>query len=160
MIREIVEKILSEESKKIVVMYNFGLDKIRAIKYIKQNYNNIEVEEIGNDGLKIIGDEKTIAKVVKDLANKYHISNDNIEYVTEENWTQNVKPKWHPPKGTFAKDTPASKSAEVVCKGHKGDLKSAVASVNFFFNRCGEKCADWGEKKRKEIIDILHKICK
>jgi len=79
--------------------------------------------------------------------------------LTEEDWVKNVKTKWTPPAGTFAKETPAEKTAEIVCKGHKGDLKAAVASVNFFFNRCGDKCAGWGDKKREQIIDILHKIC-
>ena len=80
--------------------------------------------------------------------------------ITEEKWVDDVKTKWTPPEGTFAKETPSEKTAEIVCKGHKGDLKKAVDSVNFFFNRCGEKCAGWGEKKRKEIIDILNKKCK
>ena len=78
----------------------------------------------------------------------------------KEKWINKVKPKWHPPKGTFAHDADPTESAKIVCKGHKGDLKSAVASVNFFFNRCGKKCEGWGEKKRKQIIDALHKICK
>lgn len=78
----------------------------------------------------------------------------------KEMWTQKVKTKWHPPEGTFAKDADPKKSAKIVCDGHKGDLKSAVASVNFFFNRCGKKCAGWGEAKRKAIIAELEKICK
>ena len=83
-----------------------------------------------------------------------------IEKILEDKWTQKVKTKWHPPKGTFAKETKPEETAKIVCNGHKGDLKSAVAAVNFFFNRCGDKCSGWGEKRRKEIIDILHKICK
>jgi len=79
--------------------------------------------------------------------------------IKEEKWIDKVKPKWHPPKGTFAEDTPADKAAEIVCKA-SDNLKQAVERVNFFFNRCGKKCEPWGEKKRKEIIDILHKICK
>jgi len=77
----------------------------------------------------------------------------------QKNWFQKVKVKWHPPEGTFAKDADPEKSAKVICKGHKGDYKSSVASVDFFFNRCGEKCKDWGEKKRKQILDKLNKIC-
>jgi hypothetical protein len=77
----------------------------------------------------------------------------------QKNWFQKVKVKWHPPEGTFAKDADPEKSAKVICKGHKGDYKSSVASVDFFFNRCGEKCKGWGEKKRKQILDKLNKIC-
>jgi hypothetical protein len=75
-------------------------------------------------------------------------------------WTQKIKTKWHPPAGTFAKDANPKKSAKIICKGHSGDLKSSVASVNFFFNRCGNKCKGWGEKLRKAIITELEKICK
>jgi len=80
--------------------------------------------------------------------------------IIKENWTQNVHTKWSPPKGTFSKDANPTKSAKAICKGHKGNLKRAIASVNFFFNRCGKNCADWGEKKRQEIIKELEKICK
>jgi len=83
-----------------------------------------------------------------------------LQKLHEEQWLNKVKPKWHPPEGTFSKDADPAKSAKIICQGHKGDYKSAVASVNFFFNRCGEKCKDWGEKKRKEIINALQKICK
>jgi len=82
------------------------------------------------------------------------------KFLLEKKWVQSVKPKWHPPEGTFAKDADPKKSAEIICKGHKGDLKSAVAAVNFFFNRCGKKCAGWGEQKRQAFIDALHKVCK
>jgi len=82
-----------------------------------------------------------------------------LQKIQEEQWVNNVKPKWTPPEGTFAKDMPAQKTAEIVCKASK-DLKQAVERVNFFYNRCGDKCKDWGEKRRKEIIDILYKICK
>jgi len=81
-----------------------------------------------------------------------------IEKVLEDKWSQNVKTKWKPPKGTFAKETKPVDTAKTVCDGHKGDLKSAVASVDFYFNRKKEEPGD--EKRRKEIIDILHKICK
>lgn len=79
--------------------------------------------------------------------------------IKEEKWIDKVKPKWHPPEGTFAEDTPANKTAEIVCKA-SDSLKQAVERVNFFFNRCGKKCEPWGDKKREEIINILHKICK
>jgi len=81
-----------------------------------------------------------------------------VQKIREENWVNKVKPEWTPPEGTFAKETPAEKTAEIVCKGHKGDLKAAVASVNFYFNRKKDEPGD--EKRRKEIINILHKICK
>jgi hypothetical protein len=79
--------------------------------------------------------------------------------LNEENWVQNVKTKWKAPEGTFSKDADVKKSAEVICKGHKGDLQKSVDCVNFFFNRCGENCKDWGEAKRKELIAELEKIC-
>ena len=81
-----------------------------------------------------------------------------IESVIEDKWTDKVKTKHHI-EGVWGEDVPAEKTAKEVCKV-EGDLKSAVSAVNFYFNRCGEKCKDWGDKKRKEIIDILHKICK
>jgi len=80
-----------------------------------------------------------------------------IEKVLEDKWSQDVKTKWKPPKGTFAKETKPEDTAKTVCKGHK-DLKSASASVDFYFNR--KKVEPGDEKRRKEIIDILHKICK
>jgi len=84
-----------------------------------------------------------------------------IKNILENNkWIDNVKPKWNPPEGTFAEDSDPQKSAKIICDGHKGDLKSSVASVNFFFNRCYDKCKNWREQKRKQIIDILHNICK
>ena len=68
-----------------------------------------------------------------------------------------VKTKWTPPEGTFAKDADPKKSAEVICKGHKGDLESAVASVNYFFNRCGDNCKDWNLKDK--LLNELRKMC-
>ena len=65
-----------------------------------------------------------------------------------------VKTKWHPPEGTFTKEP--EEIAKIVCKGHNGNLQKAVASVNFYYNRCGENC----ENKSDEIIKILHRICK
>jgi len=68
-----------------------------------------------------------------------------------------VKTKWHPPEGTFTKS--AEEIAKIVCKGHNGNLKKSVSCVNFYYNRCSEKCKD-EESKRKRVINILHKICK
>ena len=75
--------------------------------------------------------------------------------IKETDWTDVVKTKWTPPEGTFSKDTPAEKTADIVCKGHK-NLKSAVSSVNFYFNRLGDSSQ---EQRRDKIINILHKIC-
>jgi len=80
------------------------------------------------------------------------------KFLLEKKWVQSVKPKWHPPEGTFAKDADPKKSAEIICKGHKGDLKKSVASVNFYFNRKKKESGD--EARRKAFIDALHKVCK
>jgi len=71
-------------------------------------------------------------------------------------WLKKVKTKWSPPKGTFSDDKSPEETAKIVCKGHNGNLKSAVASVNFYYNRAGKS----NDKKRTKIIDILQKICK
>jgi hypothetical protein len=88
-----------------------------------------------------------------------------IQETIKKGWVNKVKPKWTPPEGTFAKDANPVESAKVICQGHNGDYKKAVASVNFFFNRAGicEKGnpkfdEEWCKLKEK-IITELEKIC-
>jgi hypothetical protein len=140
MIREIIESI--KKSK-----------KVKEGDFVLISGKWYHVEEVDGDTIWVTDND----------GKEYEFKIKEIEAVeeslTEENWVNKVKPKWTPPEGTFAKDTPAEKTAEIVCKASE-DLKQAVERVNFFFNRCGEKCSGWGEQKRKQIIDILHKICK
>ena len=89
-----------------------------------------------------------------------------IQELIKEGWADKVKVKWHPPEGTFTKDANPSKSAKVICRGHKGDLRKSVSCVNFFFNKNGicEKGnpkydSEWCHLKDK-IIKELEKICK
>lgn len=75
-----------------------------------------------------------------------------IEKITD------VKTKHHI-EGVWGEDFPAEKTAQEVCKVEKS-LKSSIDAVNFYFNRCGKNCKDWGEEKKSKIIDALKKICK
>lgn len=88
------------------------------------------------------------------------------EILEKKQWVKDVKVKWHPPKGTFAKDADPEKSAEIICKGHDGDLKSSIAALNFFKNRegvCDEKSSHYDPewcKKLNQIEKNLEKMCK
>lgn len=59
-----------------------------------------------------------------------------------------VKTKWHPPEGLFTSKN-FKKIAIEVYKGHKNDLKSSIASINFYMNRGGSNLS----KETKEILE-------
>ena len=89
-----------------------------------------------------------------------------IQKIKEEYWTDKVKLKWDPPKGTFTADADPAKSAKIICDGHKGDFKTSVDCVMFFRNRtgmCDEKSSHYNKKWCDTIEKIkseLDKICK
>jgi len=74
---------LFENKNYEIAMYNFGLQKIKALDYINKKYKKIEVSEIGDDGLLLKGKEKDVKKAVDDLMKKFGISFDNIDFVNE-----------------------------------------------------------------------------
>jgi len=73
-----------------------------------------------------------------------------------EGFTDEVKPKWTPPKDTFAEKTPASETAKIVAKDAK-DYKQAVDRVEFFFNRGGDKIPN-AKARAEKIVAELKKI--
>ena len=56
------------------------MDKIKALKYIQKNFPDIEVSEIGTDGLLLSGDKKEVKKAMEDVLKKFNISYDNVEF--------------------------------------------------------------------------------
>jgi len=64
-----------------------------------------------------------------------------------------VKTKKHPPEGLF-KSGSAQKIANWALSSHDGDLRKAMASLNFYLNRAGNLPADQKDRveKAKEIV--------
>lgn len=62
-------------------------------------------------------------------------------------WSQDVDTKWKPSEGLFESGS-AKQIAEEEFKGHK-DLKSAMASINFYLNRGGDNI----NEDRRKIIE-------
>ena len=77
------------------------------------------------------------------------------ESITEadKEWSDDVKTKWSPPKGTFTK--PAKEVAAILKKGSK-DLQQAMARLNFYINRAGDNL----DKKTKAELEKAKKLLK
>jgi len=75
--------------------------------------------------------------------------------IMESLWSGKVKSKWKPSPGLFASCN-AAKIADEVSKGHK-DLKSAIASINFYRNRAGENLSKKCQLAMEKAIELLHK---
>ena len=73
--------------------------------------------------------------------------------LNEDNWSDDVSTKWKPKPGTF--DGSAEEIADEIYKNHS-DLKSAMASLNFYINRAGDKLSSERKaalNKAKELLD-------
>jgi len=79
-----------------------------------------------------------------------------ILQLLEDKWSGDVKVKVHPPEGLFAKGS-AEEIANWAWKAHKGDLKSAMASLNFYINRGGKKLPPDQEAKIEKAKELLRK---
>jgi hypothetical protein len=82
---------------------------------------------------------------------------DLLFQVSEEQWIDKVKVKWHPPEGLFTQSP--EKIADTIAKASK-DYKQAIARVNFFYNRygcSGERKDDPICKKRGKVLQLLRK---
>lgn len=77
------------------------------------------------------------------------------DFCNEEQWSGDVKTKKHPKEDLFAEGT-AKQIADWAIKSHK-DLRGAMAALNFYINRAGDKL----EADRKKVIedakDLVHK---
>jgi len=73
-------KALLEKKDIEVLMENFGLEKVKAIKFIKRKFPRLEVEEYATDGILLRGDEKIVKKAVEEISKNFNISNDNIDF--------------------------------------------------------------------------------
>ena len=58
------------------------------------------------------------------------------EYISEKNWTDDVKTKWHPEEGLFTRKDPKY-IADYLLKNSK-DRKQAMSRLVFYMNRAGE----------------------
>jgi ferritin-like protein/outer membrane lipoprotein SlyB len=65
----------------------------------------------------------------------------------DKDWSDDVDTKWTPPEGLFENGT-AKEIAKAEKDGHK-DLKSAMASLNFYINRAGKNLS----KERLEVLE-------
>lgn len=73
-------------------------------------------------------------------------------------WVQKVKVKHHPPEGLFSEGT-AEDIAKWAKRVHK-DLRSAMASLNFFLNRAGKKLDPKIRRKVERAKELLRKMFK
>ncbi len=78
----------------------------------------------------------------------------NLLDINEAGWIDKVNNKWDGPDGLY--ELPAAKIAGVLADSHN-DLKSAMASVSFFFNRWGSDAPSSSKKKRIDIEKALQK---
>ncbi len=72
-----------------------------------------------------------------------------------ENWSEEIQPKWHPPKGFFGQ------SAEAIAKGLKENsdsLRQAMDRLDFYINRAGDRLED--PEKFAQAKIILHNLYK
>lgn len=70
-------------------------------------------------------------------------------------WSEEVRPKWHPPKGFF------EQSAQAIAEGlqeNSDSLRQAMDRLDFYINRAGEKLKD--PEKFEEAKVILHNLYK
>lgn len=68
-------------------------------------------------------------------------------------WSEEVHPKWHPPRGFF------SQSAEAIAQGLKANsdsLRQAMDRLDFYVNRAGDKLEDPAKFERAK--EILHNM--
>lgn len=141
------------------------------MKKIKINKNQIIIDEKGiewelekGDIIEIIEKERGKIKIkkeqkIKDSKGKEWILEvgDIVEILNEaEKWSGDVKTSWDAPEGLFAEGS-AQKIADEVLKGHKGDVGSAIKSINFYQNRAGVNLSDERKKIMQKVIEILQK---
>ena len=81
-----------------------------------------------------------------------------LELIEKVRWSSKVKVKKHPPEDLFAKGS-AKDIADWAKKSHK-DLKSAMASLNFFLNRAGKKLDKKIRRKVEKAKELLVKMYK
>lgn len=76
----------------------------------------------------------------------------------DEKKLSDVKTKKHPPEGLF-KSGSAQKIANWAWSSHDGNLKTAMASLNFYLNRAGDLPAEQKDRvqKAKEILRSKNK---
>lgn len=70
-------------------------------------------------------------------------------------WSEEVHPKWHPPKGFF------KQSAEAIAKGlqeNSDSLRQAMDRLDFYINRAGDRLED--PEKFGQAKIILHNLYK
>jgi hypothetical protein len=73
--------------------------------------------------------------------------------LSEKKWSGDIDTKKHSPEGLF-KSGSAQKIANWAWTAHDGNLKKAMASLNFYLNRAGSLPADQRDRvqKAKEIL--------
>jgi len=72
--------------------------------------------------------------------------------LTEEDWRKKVKPKYHPPEGTFKKS--AEEIASVIMQGAK-DYAQAILRLNYFLNRGGRNIKQDVRDNVKKAMEII-----
>lgn len=75
------------------------------------------------------------------------------DVLCEDNWSGDVKAKWHPPEGLF------TKSAEDIAKGLKKGARSygkASRRLTFYINRAGKNLS----KERRDTLDKAKEVLK
>ena len=73
--------------------------------------------------------------------------------ITEER-VSDVKTKKHPPEGLFDSGSPR-KIADWAMSSHGGNLRKAMASLNFYLNRGGSNVPDDQRGRVQKAKDIL-----
>lgn len=84
------------------------------------------------------------------------IDKEDDRFFSSKDWSDDVDTKWTPPEGLFENGT-STDIAKAEKKGHK-DLKSAMASLNYYINRAGKNLSNERKKVLEDAKDELRNL--
>ena len=137
-----LDKIFPEDAESIILFQDIedhGTVK-DMIEYINVHGNE---EMLSRYGIRNDRDVKKLAK---------HIMKESVKEA-DDNWSDDVKTKWTPPKGLFAETTPPNKIADTLFKASK-DLDQAMSRLMFYINRAGKLLSP----KAKANLEVAKKM--
>ncbi len=77
------------------------------------------------------------------------------KYLSEENWSADVKTHWEPPEGLFTK---SAKSIVSTLKKAPGGLSKAMARLNFYINRAGGNLSSERKSELEKAKSMIKKM--
>ena len=78
------------------------------------------------------------------------------DFFEQKKWSKDVKTKKEPPENLF-RDKSADAIASWAWNSHDGNLKGAMASLNFYINRGGKNISGAQKSKVEKAKELLQK---